>query len=122
MRKELEEKIINKFDFYKPDETHQRNLIAFGFECSDGWFDLIYKLSEDLNKLDLPENFEVVQVKEKFASLRFYTNITTTEIDKLIYKAEEESYTICEVCGKKGKARGNGWVRVLCDECYNGDK
>ena len=49
-----------------------QSLIPFGFECGDGWFSIIWDLSEKLEKLilDLPENerehYCASQVKEKF--------------------------------------------------------
>jgi len=57
------------------------------------------------------------QVKEKFGSLRFYTNGFTDEMDKLVDEAECKSEETCEYCGKPGKRRNDGWVRTLCDTC-----
>ena len=39
-----------------------------------------------------------------------------TAIDVINYY-EEESFKVCEVCGKKGRLRGHGWMATLCDEC-----
>lgn len=49
-------------------------------------------------------------------SLRFYVNGTSEEMDDAIDRAERKSYTICEVCGEKGKKRNGGWILTLCDE------
>jgi hypothetical protein len=43
------------------------SLMAFGFDCGDGWFELIKDLSEKLEPLGV----EALQVKEKWGSLRF---------------------------------------------------
>ena len=61
--------------------------------------------------------FAVVQVKEKYGTLRYYTNGHNDAIEKLISKAEAQSAKTCEQCGKKGKMRIGGWYRVLCNEC-----
>jgi hypothetical protein len=83
-------------------------------ECADGWFHLINDLCVKLN--DISPNVEVVQVKQKFGGLRFYTGGVTEEQYKLIQEAEEESYTICEICGLPGKRIvHNGWISVACE-------
>lgn len=123
MREELEQKLFDEFpNLYKPDKTLQRNLMDFGFMIGDGWFDIIYRLSKDLSCLELPDDFEVVEVKEKFGGLRFYGNYNLVEHYDRIDKAERESYRTCEVCGKEGTPREDGWVKTLCYECYKGDK
>jgi hypothetical protein len=59
----------------------QESLIPFGFECGDGWYDLINKLCEDVTTLIENKNIKVtaVQVKEKFGGLRFYYGIESPE-------------------------------------------
>jgi len=93
-----------------PRET----LMAFGFECGDGWFDLLKELSEKI------ENHDVVasQVKEKYGTLRFYLmGGATDEVWDLIDEAEEESGKICEECGQPGKLIDGGWLSVRCEAC-----
>jgi hypothetical protein len=60
---------------------------------------------------------EVVQVKEKFGSLRFYTKHSTPALANLINAAEEKSEHTCEWCGAEGKCGGYGWIKTLCDPC-----
>lgn len=120
MREDLEKKIFEDFpNLFKPERPMTEGLMCFGFECGDGWFDLIYRLCEDLNQMELPEGFEVVQVKEKFGGLRFYPDFGTEEIFNRINLAEEESYRTCEVCGKPGKPNKGSWIRTLCKEHRN---
>ncbi|MBD3262481.1 MAG: hypothetical protein GF334_12585 [Candidatus Altiarchaeales archaeon] len=107
-------------------ETYPRLFSNFrGFECGDGWYDLLCELAEKLEPLcvdDIPEDTaRVGQVKEKFGGLRFY--LDWFPADEEIYKkvnsaidtAEEKSFTICEVCGEPGTARGGGWISTLCE-------
>ena len=106
--------------------------MAFGFECDDGWYDLISRLCDELNTVinnkypylkDIPKdnngypNFFVTQVKEKFGMLCFYTTGAPDEIFDIIEKYEKESMTTCEICGKSGKSRiKNNWIKTLCTE------
>lgn len=133
MTGEKEKRIFERFSFFKPAGSPMETLMCFGFECDDGWFDLIWKLCEDIEKLleeaknnsELdPEfgEFEVIQVKEKFGSLRFYTNWENGPIGDRIVEAENESAKTCEMCGRPGKLDStSGWIKTVCDDCSNRD-
>jgi hypothetical protein len=56
------------------------------------------------------------QVKEKFGTLRFYTNATDDYIRGAISMAEAMSLTTCEECGNPGQSNSTGWLRVRCKE------
>jgi hypothetical protein len=90
------------------------NLMPFGFECGDGWFKLIDRLSSVLEPLDV----EAVQVKEKFGGLRFYIRGGQDDVYNYIEVAEEESLKTCETCGRPGEPRSGGWIKTLCDACW----
>ena len=99
-------------------QSPYESCLAFGFECGDGWFDLLWNLCEDIEKLNPPDDFEVHQIKEKFAGLRFYTGAGTEEIFNRIDQAEAESYKTCETCGSKDNVTSEGrWITTLCKEC-----
>lgn len=116
MEKELQEKIKNDFpDLCSEDKIP--SAFVFGFMVGNGWFDLIYNLCKDISMI-APET-KIAQVKEKFGGLRFYIYSGTDEVYKLIDKAEKESFTFCERCGKKGRLRGGSWLKTLCDDCNN---
>lgn len=57
------------------------------------------------------------QVKEKFASLRIYTNYYSDDIQNLIDETSAKSEITCEKCGKPGNIRGECWLITLCDDC-----
>ena len=112
-----------------PKET----LMCFGFECSDGWFDIIDTLCKNIQHHlayhrarghttteEFEEKFQVraVQVKEKFGGLRFYVNNEDEYIRGLIAMAESFSFRTCEDCGSPGSPRAGGWIRTLCDGCH----
>ena len=97
---------------YSGDPT--KTNMAWGFECGDGWEPLLRRLSEKLEKLDVVAS----QVKEKFGTLRFYILGGTDEAYEAITAAEEESASICEMCGEPGVLRSAGWWTTMCDTCY----
>lgn len=137
MTPELDKKLFSRFSFYRLDEPITENLMGFGFECDDGWFDLIWEMSlkieEELSKqegnftktkraLRDEISFKIVQVKEKFATLSVYPNFASEEIFNIIHEYEKKSAEICENCGKPGKIRNLGWMRTLCNDCYEKHK
>lgn len=95
--------------------------MCWGFECGGGWFSLIYKLCEELQKISDETGHQVVasQVKEKFGGLRFYLKTgATDEQHNLISEAEHESYETCEYCGSTvDVGQTEGWITTLCKEC-----
>jgi len=97
-----------------------QNLMAFGFECGDGWFKLLDKLSAVITEIDKTEGTTTiaVQVKEKFGGLQFYIEGGSEAVFLAIETAEEFSEKTCEWCGESGMTRGNGWIYTLCDECW----
>lgn len=119
MNQQNTQNLFNSFSFFHPEKSARESLMCFGFECSDGWYDLIYRLCQDLAQMNPPEDFEVIQVKEKFGGLRFYVNNATEAMYDRINAAEEESYHICENCGapSEGPERLRGWVSTVCETC-----
>ncbi|MFM0100707.1 hypothetical protein PQQ87_34275 [Paraburkholderia nemoris] len=77
-----------------------------GFECGDGWYDLIDLLCHNLQgETDHNGGPQAVadQVKEKFAGLRFYAHGVNDRMLGMITMAETFSHAICDVCGNRGK-------------------
>lgn len=58
---------------------------------------------------------QFVQVKEKFGTLRLYTNHVDDYIDGVINMAESMSGKTCDACGNPGELRGGGWYYTACD-------
>ncbi|PSB24040.1 hypothetical protein [Stenomitos frigidus] len=81
------------------------NLMSYGFGRGDGWFELLYDLSQQIQRwqLEHPETTVIaVQVKEKFGGLRFYVDQTVLEIDASIAAATLKSLQTCELTGRPG--------------------
>ena len=130
MRKELEERLVRRWPSWFDIHGDVRlTLMSFGFMCGDGWFALLWRLCERLEPLvaeferKTGERFEVIEVKQKFGGLRFYTShsfglVPAAEaIRKCIEDAKAESVRACEVCGQPGRQRRlRGWFFAACDE------
>ena len=107
-----------------------RELREFGFECGDGWFNLIWQLSADIESAarieGLTENTDawprIGAVKPKMGdlSVQFSTPVNDG-IRDLVDKARERSNEICELCEatctKRPETVRNSWVESICDSC-----
>lgn len=88
--------------------------------CGEGWRPLVEELYDEVDKYPC---VTVAQVKEKYASLRFYISHDWEckdeheDLRKKIDLVERKSHSICELCGAPGTCRGTNWIRTLCDEC-----
>lgn len=94
-------------------------IALWGFECGDGWMDLIYRLSQAISTHIESIGLDIVatQVKEKFGTLRLYVDGGDEKVFWLIDAAEQESATICEVCGAPGTLVTKGWHSTRCESC-----
>ena len=97
--------------------------MAWGFECGDGWYQLLFDLSRELStyQAEHPElDFEVEQVKSKFGSLRFHLSGGDATTEKMIEAACQRASVTCELTGKPGQLCENPARRfsamVLCPE------
>lgn len=128
MNPTLDEQLVNKYPkifanrYASPDKT----AMCWGFECGDGWYDLIDHLCSEI-QWHLDKNakagttqFVALQVKEKFGTLRFYGEGGDEKIRNMIWFAEGFSGKLCEQCGKPGTQTRGGWIRTLCNE-HKGD-
>ena len=175
MRNELDEKLCKDHPkiFANRDGDLTTTAMCWGFECGDGWYNIINSLchliqghidwhnnrreraikynemikqaqSGDFTLFDayyagynpeyiattkekimthslwdIPEPMPQVvaeQVKEKFGTLRFYTNLSDDYIRGAISMAEAMSAVTCEECGNPGQSNQTGWLRVRCKD------
>lgn len=119
MKRELQQKFYDRWPemFKGRSEPVTQNLMAFGFDHADGWFDLEWKLCEKLEKVAPPE-YKLFQVKEKFGGLRWYDEGGNEQTHELVGEAMKEASRTCEACGKPGALRmDRRWIRTLCEGC-----
>jgi hypothetical protein len=91
-------------------------------DCEEGWWPIIAELDRQIAAI--APGYEEHQIKEKFGGLRFYYGAGATANDArigvLIAQAERVAARTCEVCGAPGRARGNGWIRTVCEKHAGG--
>ncbi len=100
-----------------------------GFECGDGWFDIVDRLArsfeqeiEAMAALGVPKSRwpRIRQCKEKVGGLRVYIAYPGDRPNSVMQRlldAEEESRRICECCGK-ARTRDEAAPTVsMCARC-----
>lgn len=139
MREELDKLLCEKYPkiFANRYGDMKTTAMCWGFDCGDGWYDIINALCRNIQgHIDWqnssrerllennPHNMKIrdevpqviaEQVKEKFGTLRFYYDGGDDMIRGMVYMAESMSAVTCEECGNKGMIREGGWIRTLCD-------
>lgn len=106
-----------------PDDRCKYYMQTGGFETSEGWDDLLTRLSAKVDsylKKNPIKDFMVHQVKSKFATLCYYTSHYNEGIRKLVKEAEKEACETCENCGSKENVTltTEGWMTRLCEKCH----
>lgn len=124
MSPELTKQLYDKFPdlFKEKDLPPEQSNMCWGFECSDGWYNIIFTLCSLIQihqKSQKPDYKPVVvqQVKEKFGTLRFYYTGGDDIIFGMVAYAEAISGMTCEVCGDRGTTDWKkSWVRTVCSK------
>jgi len=90
-----------------------------------GWYPLVIATDAQLTRLD--PHYQVLQIKEKFGTLRYYCQDSGDDpdpelldaMDAITDDAERASALICERCGAAGILHRSHRIRVktLCNTC-----
>lgn len=112
--------LIKKYPDLLNDGFHEE----FYISCREGWYDIIVNMVEAIAATKV--NGRIMQIKEKFGSLRcyldYFDNEKYHEVENIIREAENEAAITCEYCGAKPavlRTTHRVWVRTLCDKCNN---
>lgn len=127
MDKVFEGSLYKEFpDLYS---KHSETGMQSGFQCGNGWYDLIRRMSARLEEYrqTLPDkSLRITTVKMKFNELRIYAHkdeslAIAEDIENLLSEFVIESRHICMECGrKKDDNRREDDLRsenTLCTEC-----
>lgn len=133
MKDELDKQLVEKYPliFKNRHGDMKETLMCWGFECGDGWYQILDSLCGQIqhytdwnnsNRAKGHKQYKEVpqvvamQVKEKFGGLRFYYEGGNDVIDGMVRMAESWAANTCEVCGQVGEMRHGGWIKTLCDK------
>src|SRR4051812_45536846 len=100
---------------FHPPEGHPEQAAGYP-RCESGWRDLLERLCSRIEAaLGEQKTIRIVQVKEKFASLRCYwrgdvSAETAARVHEAVALAEARSGCTCEHCGAQGKLYANDAV------------
>lgn len=100
------------YEFTWLDDMEDGWRIAFGLQMME-------ELKQTLVKINYLDEYKLMQVKEKFGSLRWYDNGRSNEMNDVIAKYEDLSEKTCGFCGEKAKYISKGWIYPYCKECAN---
>ena len=124
MNEKLDELLCQRYPkmMVNRDKSMMETCMCWGFECGDGWFNILDQLMGNIqHHIDWKNKKEEVvaqvtldQVKEKFGTLRFYYSGGDDYIDGLVTMAESMSGVTCEDCGSPGTQTQGGWIKTAC--------
>lgn len=111
IRNEWTGKLDDTYEFTWLDDMPKGWRKCFGLHMCD---DILAALQESgMN----PEDYQIVQIKEKFASIRWYDNGAPEQVRDVITKYEYLSEHVCIRCGKIDVPTYGGWISPYCDDC-----
>lgn len=118
MSPDLDELLCKRYPAIFADRNNPNSCMGRGFECSDGWFNLIDRLSFRIQAgvgCEGRPQPVAAQVKEKLGGLRIYWREADDLVQTLTYLASDLSQVTCEVCGAPGEAvRLPGRLMLRC--------
>ena len=108
-------KVVDDYDYSytELDAMPEGWRFAFGEKICE-------EIMQELNKIENKKvrfSYRIVQIKEKFGYLRWYTNWSTIGLDNIIRKYEQISERTCIKCGAAATKISLGWISPWCDEC-----
>ncbi len=77
------------------------------------------ELKEELDKFNFTDKYRIIQIKEKYGTLRWYDGgyPIGSKVQDIISKYEDLSMCYCYRCGKPTKYRTEGWIEYFCEDC-----
>lgn len=128
--KELIEKypFLWPVDWYGNPVSDEKYDYSYTFldDMPEGWrkcFGLLLceDIKNELIRCNFLDDYRVLQVKEKYGGLRWYTGGVPkdSKLDEIVHKYEHLSEQVCITCGKVGvPVIDDGWISPQCKDCY----
>jgi hypothetical protein len=122
-------KLIERYPWIRPVGWRGERLKSYDFTMYDdvppGWKRAFGKIMLEEYRDTLIRNrflqkFQWVQVKEKYGTLRLYSESAPREVLDLESKYDYISAFFCISCGRMNAPMlTGGWIEPLCEACYN---
>ena len=131
----LNKELCKEYPFLACDVNIWTGKKRLDYDYSYTWYDdlpsgwrvafgemLLEELASLLDKANFKEKYEISQIKEKYGSLRWYSNgvpaVISDEYHTLMSKYENLSGAICICCGKPDVRSTTGWITPVCYDCW----
>ena len=123
-----QQQLIAKYpQIFKPYKGNPYNV---NWCIPDGWISIVDTLCGSIQdhidntydwvngEKEAKDQVRCTQMKEKFGTLRFYTDSGDDVIEGMIRLAEFMSYHTCQQCGSLDEiGRTQGWIYTMCKLC-----
>ena len=127
-KKTENKKLIERYPFLHPQhglsETRFANFESTALdEMPVGWRaafgeDICKEIMEELVRNNCVGSYQILQIKEKYGELRWYSQGGTERIHReVVPKYERISRWICIQCGQPATLVSKGWVAPWCNVC-----
>lgn len=126
---EYNKQIVEQFPFLLPRNRFTDQVVEdYDYSYTeldsmpDGWrkafgVQMCQEIAEELKKYNALDKYRILEIKEKYGTLRWYDDRTTDKITKeIIPKYENMSAQICIYCGEKANYTV-GYI-PMCHLCY----
>ena len=122
-------KLVKRYPWIAIVDWHRNKVKDYSYTMYDfvpiGWKRAFGKIMleeyrEVLIRNHYLNDFQWMEVKEKYGTLRLYSNGAPREVLKLESKYDYISGFFCISCGRiNSPVLTDGWVEPLCEDCYN---
>lgn len=131
--KRKNKKLVERYPFLIPRNDWTGKIVNnYNYEYTeldafpDGWrkafgLMMIEEIREELIKFNFLYNYRILQIKEKYGSLRWYDAgyPDGSKIPDIIAKYEKISENVCIICGKPDVPMVlSGWISPYCEKCW----
>ena len=129
--KELNKKMVEEFPFLLPRNRWTGEVSEYYdysynelWDLENGWakafgYELICELRDALIEANYLHDYRIVQIKEKYGTLRWYDFGAPDKVFNIITKYEKLSGEVCVHCGKPATHETYGWINYVCEKCLN---
>ncbi len=132
MNQHKTDKLFNKFPTIYRERlmTTYQSEMPWGFQCGDGWYDIIHNLSLKLEKIagkctNKDSSPAVSEVRSGGDKLIFRIRNSDFKIDSLVFESMQKCAFTCENCGYAPAFLQNDHIiknQVVCNRCYGKKK